>query len=141
MSERIVLDTNILVSALRSRQGASFRLLSLIGRGEFEICLSVPLFLEYEAKLLDLIDDLTIDRGDVPNLLNYLASVAVLQEVFFLWRPILRDPKDDMVLELAVAAEASCLVTHNLRDFREAESFEPKVVTPGRFLRDRGLKQ
>ena len=141
MGDRIVLDTNVVVSAMRSRQGASFRLLSLIGTGAFDICLSVPLFLEYEAKLLEQVDELTIGRRDVGRLLDYLASVGLHQEVFFLWRPILRDPKDDTVLELAVAAEARCLVTHNSRDFAEASSFEPKVISPGKYLFDRGLNQ
>ena len=141
MSDRIVLDTNIVVAAMRSRRGASFRLLSLVGTGAFDLCLSVPLLLEYEAKLLELTDELAIGRRDVSKLLDYLASVALPQEVFFLWRPVLRDPKDDMVLELAVAAEARCLVTHNLRDFEGAWSFEPAIMSPGRYLHDRGLNQ
>ena len=141
MSSRIVLDTNVVVSAMRSRHGASFRLLSLVGTGAFDICLSVPLFLEYEAKLLEQIDELTIGRRDVGKLLDYLASVGLHQEVFFLWRPTLRDSKDDMILELAVAAVADHIVTHNQRDFVEARSFETKVVSPGKYLFDRGLNQ
>jgi predicted nucleic acid-binding protein len=101
----------------------------------------VPLFLEYEAKLLEQIDEFAIGNRDVWMLLNYLASVALHQEVFFLWRPVLRDPKDDMVLELAVAAEASSIVTHNWRDFEEASTFAPRVVSPGKYLIDRGLNQ
>lgn len=80
-------DTNVLVSASRSRQGASYRLLSLVGLGEFEICLSVPLILEYEAVLLKHLDELTIARRDIAKLLDYMVSVAHHQEVFFLWRP------------------------------------------------------
>lgn len=136
-----MLDTNVLVSAMRSRRGASFRLLSLVGTGEFDICLSVPLFLEYEAKLLEQVSALAIGRRDVGRLLDYLASVAHLQEVFFLWRPGLRDPKDDMVLEVAVAADARCIVTHNRRDFEEADTFDVKVLSPGKYLFDNGLNQ
>ena len=141
MDRRIVLDTNVVVSAMRSRRGASFRLLSLVGTGAFDICLSVPLLLEYEAKLLEQIDELTVSRRDIGKLLDYLASVALHQEVFFLWRPTLRDPKDDMVLELAVAAAADRIVTHNRRDFADASSFETKVVSPGKNLLERGLNQ
>ena len=79
--------------------------------------------LEYEAKVLEQIDELTVGRRDIGKLLDYLASVALHQEVFFLWRPTLRDPKDDMVLELAVAAAADRIVTHNRRDFADASSF------------------
>lgn len=136
-----MLDTNVVVSALRSRRGASYRLLSLVGTGKFDICLSVTLFLEYEGKLLDQVGELTIGRRGIGRLLGYLASVAHLQEVFFLWRPTLRDPKDDMVLEVAVAAEARCIVTHNRRDFEDAGTFNVDVVSPGKFLRDRGLNQ
>lgn len=139
--ERIVLDTNVIVSALRSRQGGSYRLLSLVGTGSFEICLSVPLFIEYEAKLLEQVSSLDVGRHDVGKLLDYLASVARLQEVFFLWRPTLRDAKDDMVLELAVAAEASSIVTHNLRDFEGAATFNVAVVTPRTYLMNHGLDQ
>ena len=141
MSDRIVLDTNVLVSAMHWRRGASFRLVSLIGMGEFEVCLSVPLCLEYEAKLLEQVEELPIGRLDIGRLLDYLASVAYRQAVFFLWRPTLREPRDDMVLELAVAADARCLVTHNRRDFDRANDFGVEVVTPGKYLIDRGLNQ
>jgi len=141
VQKRIVLDTNVLVSATRSRQGASYRLLSLVGLGKFEIYLSVPLILEYEAALLEQLDQLAIGRRDVAKLLDYLASVAHHQEVFFLWRPHLRDPKDDMVLELAVAAGASRLVTHNVRNFQGADKLEVNVLTPRAFLAELGKKR
>ena len=141
MQNRIVLDTNVLVSASRSRQGASYRLLSLIGSSEFEICLSVPLVIEYEAALLKYIDELPIGHRDVAMLLDYVVSVAHHQEIFFLWRPFLRDPKDDMVLELAVAADAGQLVTYNVRDFKGAEDFQVKVVTPGDYLTGLGTRR
>jgi len=141
VQKRIVLDTNVLESATRSRQGASYRLLSLVGLGRFEICLSVPLILEYEAALLEQLDQLAIERRDVAKLLDYLASVAHHQEVFLLWRPHLRDPKDDMVLELAVAAGASRLITHNVRDFQGAHKLEVNAVTPRAFLAELGKKR
>ena len=73
--------------------------------------------------------------------LDYVVSVAHHQEIFFLWRPFLRDPKDDMVLELAVAADAGQLVTHNVRDFKGAEDFQVKVVTPGDYLTGLGTRR
>ena len=140
MQDRIVLDTNVLISAVRSRRGASWRLLSLIGTGRFEISISVPLILEYEAVLLKQMDESTMDRGDLNGLLDYLVSEAHHQEIYFLWRPQSRDPKDDMVLELAVASGASRLVTHNVRDFRAARDFDVRVVTPGSYLFDLGTR-
>ena len=100
--------------------------------------LSVPLVLEYEAALWNHLRELTIGRRDVARLLDYLVSVAHHQEVFFLWRPLLRDPKDDMVLELAVAAGARRLVTHNVRDFEGTEEPQVQVVTPGNYLAELG---
>ena len=140
MQDRIVLDTNVLISAVRSRRGASWRLLSLVGTGQFEISISVPLILEYEAVLLKQMDESAMDRGDLNGFLDYLVSEAHHQEIYFLWRPQSRDPKDDMVLELAVASGASRLVTHNVRDFRAARDFDVRVVTPGSYLFDLGTR-
>ena len=135
---RVVLDTNVLVAALRSRQGASFRLLTVLGTGLFEPCVSVPLMLEYEATLRDQASSLGLVAADVDVVLNYVVSVSHHQEVYYLWRPRLRDPKDDMVLEVAVASQATHIVTHNLRDFVDAARFNLAVVTPGQYLRELG---
>ena len=132
----IVLDTNVLISALRSRKGASFRLLTLVGTGRFDIALSVPLVLEYEGVANRLFPDLSVSgRGDI---LDYLCSVAIHRPVFFLWRPTLPDPKDDMVLELAVDAGAPIIVTFNTRDFAGSERFGIRVVTPRAYLQEIG---
>ncbi len=66
--------------------------------------------------------------------LRYLASLAHLQDVYFLWRPYLRDPDDDMVLECAVASGSRFIVTHNVKDFRRAENLNVKAITPASFL-------
>jgi putative PIN family toxin of toxin-antitoxin system len=130
---RVVVDTNVIVAGLRSRRGAAFRLLSNIGQGAFEIALSVPLVLEYEDALLRA--ELTkLGRDPVDDLLDYFCKVAHLQQIFYLWRPFLPDPKDDMVLELAVAARCEAIVTYNVRDFAEAQKFGVSVLEPAPFL-------
>jgi len=96
----------VLVAALRSSRGASFRLVSEIDSGRFEVCVSVPLVLEYEAALFRHTRSLGLSRRDVSDFLDYMCSVARRQPIFFLWRPQLRDPRDDMVLEAAVAARS-----------------------------------
>jgi putative PIN family toxin of toxin-antitoxin system len=107
---QIVLDTNVLVSALRSNLGASFRLLQLVGKSDaFRINLSVPLVLEYEAVLLRQRAKTGLTSADIADVIDYLCSVAGLHSVFFLWRPILRDPNDDFILELAVRAGTLCI--------------------------------
>ena len=132
---RVVLDTNVAVSAVRSDRGASFRVLSLVGSGKFEIAVSVPLVLEYEDALLRNLQEAKLTRDDLRDILDYLCSVAQLQEIFFLWRPFLRDPRDDMVLELAVAAGCEAVVTHNRKDFRGIEQFGLKALTPQELLK------
>ena len=139
MSQRIVVDTNVLVSGLRSSLGASHRLLQLIGASDFEIALSVPLVLEYEDALKREDAALGLSNEDIDRLIDYWCSVAHLQEIHFLWRPVLRDPKDDHVLELAVAAGCGLIVTHNIRDFAESEAFGVEAVRPGEFLRRIGV--
>ena len=131
---RVVLDTNILVAAIRSRNGASFKLISLIGEQRFEISLSVPLVLEYEDALERHLASSQLQRQDLDDLLDYLCSVGHRQEIFFLWRPCLKDPEDDMILELAVASQCEVIVTHNVRDFGDVARFGLEVLTPGAFL-------
>lgn len=111
-------------------------LLSLVGTGRFDIALSVPLVLEYEEVLRR--QSPWLNESDVKDLLDYWCAVAIQQEIFFLWRPYLRDPKDDMVLELAVAASCTAIITYNQRDFGGAESFGLRVLTPARFLDEIG---
>jgi putative PIN family toxin of toxin-antitoxin system len=129
---RVVLNTNVLVAALRSRRGASFQVVSAIGRGRFEFVLSVPLVLEYEQALLRARPPGTTAQ-DIEAFLDYLCSEAWLQEIFYLWRPHLRDPKDDLVLEAAVAGGCEVIVTHNRKHFDGAAKFGIRVLSPAEF--------
>lgn len=138
-SPRVVVDTNVVVAGLRSKRGASFRLLSEVGKGHFEIALSVPLLLEYEDALLRHSDVTRLSQADVDAVLDYFCSVAHLQQIFYLWRPFLPDPKDDLLLELAVAARCQSIITFNRRDFVGADKFALSVVEPGPFLSGLGV--
>jgi putative PIN family toxin of toxin-antitoxin system len=139
VGQRIVIDTNVFVSALRSKRGASHRLIMLVGEADFEIVMSVPLVIEYEDAAKRISDVSGLEDADVDDVINYLCSVAVLQEIHFLWRPVLRDPRDDHVLEVAVEAGCKLVVTHNVRDFGGAEQFGVRAVRPGEFLRTIGV--
>jgi putative PIN family toxin of toxin-antitoxin system len=135
-----VLDTSVLVAALRSSKGVAFKLLSLVGGSRFEIAVSVPLVLEYEGVLTRHLGKGRFTQQDLRDLLDYLCKVAHKQVVFFLWRPYLRDLKDDMVLELAVAADCEAIITYNVRDFEGAEQFGVNVLRPKEFLNQIGVK-
>jgi putative PIN family toxin of toxin-antitoxin system len=132
---QIVLDTNVLVAGLRSKRGAAFKLLSLVGKERFDIHLSVPLVLEYEDVLLRQVHGGHLSQVVMQDVLDYHCAVAHRHEVFFLWRPQLRDPGDDMVLELAVRAGCDYIVTYNISDFAGAEQFGIQIVTPAAFLK------
>jgi putative PIN family toxin of toxin-antitoxin system len=131
---RIVLDTNVLVTALRSHRGASFRLLNLMGKGRFDVMISVPLVFEYEEVLMRLVDEGLWTKLDMGELIDYFCRISLPQPIFFLWRPTLLDPKDDFVLEAAVAGSCDAIVTYNKKDFREAEKFGIQILTPKEFL-------
>ncbi len=137
MPSRVVLDTNVLVAALRSRQGASFALLQRLAAATpgYEVYVSVPLVFEYEDVLRRQAATIGLPMFVVDDVLDFVCSVAYHQAIFFLWRPALRDPGDDMVLELAVAAGADFVVTFNTRDFAGSERFGLRVVRPGELLR------
>jgi putative PIN family toxin of toxin-antitoxin system len=135
---QVVIDTNVLISALRSRRGPSFKVLSLIGKGKFDINLSVPLVLEYEAVAKQSRWSDKPAWSHVSNILDYLCAMGRWQQIHFLWRPRARDPKDDMVLEVAVAGQCDGIVTYNKKDFAEAKSFGLELLTPKEFLKKIG---
>lgn len=130
----VVIDTNVLIAALRSKRGASFRLLMLLGSKAFDVYISVPLVLEYEDVTKRMIGDISLTEQDLDDIIDYICAVGNQQELFFLWRPYLSDPKDDMVLELAVAAHCDFVITYNVRDFEGIEHFGIEALTPKEFL-------
>ena len=130
---KAVLDTNVLVAAMRSNRGASFRLVSMLGpEASFRLAVSVPLVLEYEMALKRKSE---LGDAEVEAVVDYICQITERREIHFLWRPFLRDPGDEMVLEVAVEAGVDVLVTHNVRDFAKVEDqFGVRVVTPLTFL-------
>jgi putative PIN family toxin of toxin-antitoxin system len=118
----LVLDTDVVAAGVMSAAGASRYLLESIGLGAVRAAASVPLLLEYEAVLKR---DETLQRAgasaaDIDVVLDQLASVLVRVDIWYLWRPQLRDRDDDMVLEAAANAGATHIVTFNVEDFGAA---------------------
>ena len=132
---RVVFDTSVLVAAARSRDGASFALVTSIPSPRFQICLSVGLYTEWQ-DVLTRPEHLPPGQAseDALHFLRFLASQARLQDIFFLWRPFLSDPNDDMILELAFAAGCRYIVTHNTKDFRGCQQLGTEAITPRDFL-------
>lgn len=133
---KIVLDTNVLVAASRSRTGGSFRLVSQIPSPRFTICLSLNLYLEWQEVLTR---PENIPPGQAPAsaaaFLRYLASQADPHEIYYSWRPFLPDCDDDMLLELAFSARCAHIVTHNVKDFAGSDQLGVSAITPREFLK------
>ena len=131
----VIIDTNILVSALKSDMGASYTLISKLPSPKFQFSISVPLYIEYQ-DVLTRKEHLTgtSTKKEVLAFLRYLCKIANRQKIFYLWRPWLKDPKDDMVLELAVAAKSKYIITYNLKDFSNIQKFGIEAITPKKFL-------
>ncbi|MEH1827469.1 MAG: PIN domain-containing protein [Nostoc sp.] len=104
----------------------------------FDIHLSVPLVLEYREVLSRQLPNLYITALDVEEFIEFHCSVATQHQIFFLWRPYLPDPKDDMVLELAVKARCDSVITFNARDFKGIDQFGIIILTPAEFLQSIG---
>ena len=129
---RIVIDTNILVAATRNRHGPSFALMQIIRLGQVKICCSPALFLEYEdvLKRASQLAASGLLASDIDAILNELAGIIEPVITHYQWRPQLRDPADEMVLEAAANAQAHAIVTYNLRDFGPAKLFGIPVLNP-----------
>ena len=130
----VVLDTNILVAAFRSKLGASHQFVQSIGLGGWRPNISVALALEYEEvlKRQHLLPDASL--AEIDKFLNYVFQNASLVPSVELRRPTLRDPDDELILELAVESRA-IIVTHNKADFIGAARFGIEVKTPSEFLK------
>ena len=130
---RLVFDTDVLVAAMRSDRGASRQLLICALGRDIEVLVSVPLMLEYEAVLTrpEHLDASGLTAEQVDEVLDALAKILVPVHMSFRWRPRLKDPGDEMVLETAVNGEADRLVTFNLRHLAvAAREFGIRVSRP-----------
>lgn len=134
---RIVLDTSVLVAALRSRSGAGNALLRLVAQRKLFPLATPPLFLEYEDVLKrpehQLVHGLSPQQLD--SFFQELAALVEPVELHFRWRPQVHDTNDEMVLEAAINGDADALVTYNTADFAAAERFGIPVLTPAQLLK------
>jgi len=94
--------------------------------------------MEYEDVLLRQLPNLQVTATAVRDVIDFHCAVAERHPIFFLWRPYLPDPKDDLVLELAVKGQCDLIITYNTRDFAGIERFGLRAIEPGDFLRQIG---
>jgi putative PIN family toxin of toxin-antitoxin system len=129
----VVLDTNVLVAAFRSSLGASYRLLQTLEDRRWRPVISPALAFEYEAVLKRGALGMSLTLADIDDFVEYLCSRSRLAQIYFKWRPALRDPNDDRILEVAVRTQ-SAIVTFNTKDFVGAARFGIKVIRPSEML-------
>lgn len=135
---KIVIDTKVIISALKSRNGFSFKLLSIIDDKRFRVFISVPLILEYEDVAKRSKSQKKLNFTEIGDILDYICLIGEQRKIFYLWRPYLKDPKDDMILELAVESECDYIISFNKKNFKGIDKFNLEVITPKELLRKIG---
>ena len=128
------MDTNVLFAGLYSASGASYQILRLLDAGIIIPVISTALLFEYEDVLKRKQKELALSHKQVDIILDNICAFSKFQKIYFLWRPYLKDPKDDHILEVAVASNTKTIVTHNLKDFVGVKHFGIKAIQPGKFL-------
>lgn len=132
---QIILDTNILVAAFRSKRGAANFLLDKLDDSRWQVNVSTALLLEYEDVLKRSEMSDFVSESDVDIFLDGLCTISEFNEIYYLWRLLAKDPNDAFILELAVRVSADFIITYNRKDFPAAADFDIKVITPKEFLR------
>ena len=135
---QIVLDTNVLLTGLRSSRGASYKLLTMLNNNRWQLNISTALVFEYEEILKREQTQLGLSLEDIDNIIEALCAIANKRNIFYLWRPMLNDPDDDFLVDLAVESQADYIITYNQKDLQPADKFGIKVVTPKQFLQEMG---
>lgn len=131
---QLVIDTNVILSGLRSQLGASYKLLTLLNDPRFKINISTTLIFEYEQTLKREYLTLGLTLEDIDDVINGICAVASQRKIFYLWRPLASDPNDDFLIDLAIESQADFIISYNQKDFKLIENFGINVLTPKQFL-------
>ncbi len=132
---KVVIDTNVFISSLKSNLGTSYKLLYKVSKKKYEQNISPALIFEYESVAKKNSIDIALTDLEIDSILDMICNWSTKCQIFFLWRPFLRDPKDDFVLELAIESESDFIITFNVNDFKGVEKFGVKAITPKKFLK------
>ena len=139
MKSRIVIDTSVLISALLGSTGASRKLIRLCLQGEYQPLMGNSLFLEYESVILreEIITKCTLTKQEIFTLLDAFMGVCQWIDIYYLWRPNLRDEADNHLIELAIAGNAQIIATKNIKDFLNSDLIFPNlsILKPEHIIR------
>ena len=135
---QIVLDTNVLLAGLRSNRGASYKLLTILNDSRWQLNISTALVFEQEEILKRKQEELNLTLSDLDSVIGTICAIANRRNIFYLWRPVARDPGDDLLIDLAVECQADFIITYNKKDLQPAEKFGIEVITPKEFLQQVG---
>ena len=131
---QIVIDTNVILTGLRSKKGASYKLLSILNDKRFEINISAPLIFEYEEVLKREQQQIRLTNEDIDNIINGICYLANHHDIFYIWRPLAKDKDDDFLIDLALKCQAQFIISYNDKDLRPIEKFGVSILTPKQFL-------
>jgi putative PIN family toxin of toxin-antitoxin system len=131
---QVILDTNVLFAGLYSSTGASFQILRAVDEGKVCPVISITLLFEYEDVLKRNKESLHLSDNDIEIILDNICALSKLQKIHFLWRPYLKDPGDDHILEVAISSQTKTIVTYNIRDFAGVEKFGVRAITAKQLL-------
>jgi putative PIN family toxin of toxin-antitoxin system len=131
---QLVIDTNVILSGLRSKWGASYKLLTLLNDPRLKINISTTLIFEYEQVLKRNYQDLGLSLEDIEQVINGFCSLGSQREIFYLWRPVSSDPNDDFLIDLAVESQSDFIISYNQKDLKAIKSFGISILTPKQFL-------
>lgn len=135
----LTLDTNIFYQVLRSNCGASYYIFQQVRNRKIQISLSVPVFNEYQEVLTrrKSLKEFGLEITDIEKFLRFIAYVGKTFEIYYLFRPNLKDESDNKFLELALTSQSDYLVTNNIKDFKNSElNFDQlQIITPANFTK------
>lgn len=96
--------------------------------------ISIALIFEYEEVLKRNREQLSLTLLEIDTFLNGICTISNHRDIFYLWRPLAKDPNDDFLIDLAIKSQASFLITYNQKDLQQATQFGIQVITPKTFL-------
>lgn len=139
MLKIVVIDTSVIISALIGQKGPGREVLRNCLLGEYRLLISNALYLEYEelSKRKKILDVCPLSAKEITELLNSFYSLCEWVPIYYLWRPNIADEGDNFLIELALAGNATHIVTNNISDLKNAELNFPdlKIITPNNLLR------